>query len=149
MPPAEATCLGWFSQDLHLVLILLGGFSTKVLSSVWRADKKDPSHHLALWAYLWEGPRKYRLLGALEITLAMVFVVPDSMFRDLMDYTWADKGEPGEGGIGYIAIFLLGFVADEIFVLLHLANDKIMGAVADKFGVDNPTNGQDKEEDRR
>ena len=122
-------------SELALALILLSGFVVKIFSSAWRADSREPERNLNIWMYLLEGPRKWRVLGSLQLTIMMIFVVPDAIFYALMNYT------AGGHRIGNIAVALLGFAADDIFAILHAINDKIICALAARFGLDYPTNG--------
>ena len=136
--PQETLIDGGIAQDVYLTFLLLLGFSVKILSSIWRESKRNEGQSFSLWEFLVKGPRKYRILGALELTVVMVFVVSDEIFTALMDYR--ARGHR----VGNIAIFFLGFLADEVFVLLHLFNDKVMGYVADKLGIDQTSNGPAK-----
>lgn len=116
------------AANLELLSVLLYGQMLKTLSTAFHADNKDPSERLRLWAHLTSGPAKFRSMGAWMVTIGIAFIVPDSMMLKLMHYELESGLE-----LGYIAVMMLGFAADNIFLILHSVDDQISRRAMEKI----------------
>lgn len=100
--------------NLELLAALVYGQVLKVLSICWQLDS-ETNRPIRFPSCLWQGPEKYRTLGAWSLTLGLVFILPREVFDYLIAYHF--YGVP----LGYLSITFVGFIADDLFVLLPAA----------------------------
>ena len=121
---------GWdtWVAELKLIGAMCFGQAFKIVCTCWKIDN-ETEEPLRFPACLWRGPEKFRTIGSFMI-VGLVFILPGQAFDTLMAFHWG--GFP----FGYLSLFILGFVADDIFVIFPaVVSAKLREFAQDKLGV--------------
>ena len=99
--------------DIELFCILLSGLVLKLLSMAYKKDDEDPNKSINFRDIYWFNSAKYRSLGSLLVILQIAFLSTETMINDWMSYKIFGYQ------FGYFTIAGLGYISDNIFILLH------------------------------
>ena len=122
-----------FPYQVELGLVLVYGQALKVVCNAYHWDTHT-SAPLSFPRCLWQGPEKYRTVGSWMLTLGLIFLLPAQVFELLLSYQY--QGIPA----GYVSVMLLGFSADDLFLVLYVGVARTMRRMMDRFGIE--TNGR-------
>ena len=136
LPSGEALQWAWLRFELLAALVY--GQALKVACTCYAVDRATVAP-LRFPRCLWAGAEKYRTVGSWMLVLGMFFVVPQDVFQRLL--TYQVDGIPW----GLATVSLLGFVADDLFLIIPLLVSQTLRKLTERLGV--PTNGRFKSSD--
>lgn len=96
--------------DQKILGAMLAGWVLKVICTCWELDSAT-SEVLRFPHCLFQSPERYRTVGSWWIIFVCIKILPDDVFEDML--AWS----PWDLSLGFLPVFLLGFIADDIFVL--------------------------------
>ena len=126
-------------ETLELLFALCNGLALKTITVCYLKDRAT-LEPLRFPGCLWDGPEKFRSIASLMMILQIGIFLPNEVFHKLMDKSW--EGIP----LGFWGIILIGYIADELFLLLHFIVGANMRRIFDHFQakVDEKMNGHQK-----
>ena len=102
--------IGSWATEIKLLGAMGYGHGFKIICTAWQIDK-ETSEPLRFPRCLFVSPEYFRTIGSWMV-MGLVFMLPGETFDTLVDQdVW---GFP----IGYLSLFVFGFVADDLFVIL-------------------------------
>ena len=132
----------WSWETAELLLALCNGLALKVVTVCYLKDRAT-IEPLKFPHCLWEGPEKFRSVASVMMVVQIAFFLPNDVFHTLMEKKW--EGIP----LGFWAILLIGYAADELFLLLHFIVGANMRRLFNYFQekMDEKMNGHSKMDD--
>ena len=116
-------------QDRRLLAALIFGQAFKIVCVCWSLDSAT-SEPLKFPRCLFKSPERYRTAGSWMLTLCYVFVLPDTIFKSLLDMDVLGLN------FGYFPVVILGFISDDLFVLIPaVVSAKLREIAAEKLGI--------------
>ena len=117
-----------WSHELKLLGSMCYGHLFKLVCTSWDIDK-ETAEPLRFPRCLFGSPERFRTVGSWMV-MGLVFILPDDTVNKIMHFEWA--GFP----IGYFSLFVFGFVADDVFVILPaFISTKLRAFARDKLGI--------------
>ena len=115
---------------LEILVVFLAGAYIKMLHQAHRLDVENKEEKLHIKTVIWENSQRWKFLGSISLIIIGSFISPHEIFFDILNM------EYGGWRLGFIAIFLIGMVMDDIFFFLGYVTTKYVEYIKDRFGGD-------------